>query len=149
MPAPNPHRLERPYATLTPDDHTRNLQIRVRSEDWAAFQACYPVPGAIETIVTTLVHGIANELRTNGLVSWSSVNQQRFVAHIRRCATLRLAGLPVPPDDAGASTDAGRTTTQPTQEPTEVVQQDDRGDEREAFGTEGECDGGEGRKPFS
>lgn len=143
------YHLPRPYATITPDDHTRRLVIRVRTEDWHCFTSSYPVPGAIEAIITTLIHGIANELRTNGFTSWSPSNQRRFVAHIRRCATLGLAPVPIPRDDAGEGETTSGTTPQLAEEPRPPLIEDDGWDVGETFGPEGKREGGEGRKPFS
>lgn len=146
---PTDDHLHRPYATLTPEDHTRRLSIRVRMEDWNTFSYNYPVPGALETIVTTLIHGIANELRANGFNGWTPANQRRFVTHIRRCATLAFIEPSVPPTESTGGKAAGGASPKPSQEPAEALRQDDGGDEGQEGSEEAECDSGQGRKPFS
>lgn len=120
--------LPRPYATLTPEDASRRLCCRVPLADWSLFATLYPVPGAIEATLTTLIHGIADELRHHNITSWSTHNQCAFVAHIRRCAALTLTQPELPRDEFGGGTTLGGTTPLPAEESSTSHQQNDRGD---------------------
>ncbi len=121
----NPYSLIRPYAIIKPGTLTRRISCRVPIADWSLFASLYPVPGAMESILTTLIHGIATEFRNAGLTSWSTPNQCQFIAHIRRCAALGLVRVPVPRTDSGESESVGGAAPDAEEEPTETEQQDD------------------------